>query len=189
MLYEAIDAVFHDAGIDKAVKIFGKDYSLPTIPDSVSIRNEVLTLQKQWQARNGTDMTGMVASAFRMMELSVAREWRLQSFFNSIINPLLADTSITAWVAVSDRVGIAAVHYCNKRGVAVPGRISIISFDNAHESRGFGLTTCDFNIASITSAMISYIMRSDSFGMGGFKPIVEPEGVILRRRTTGPAHK
>jgi DNA-binding LacI/PurR family transcriptional regulator/DNA-binding transcriptional regulator YhcF (GntR family) len=188
MRYEAIDSVFHDAGIDNAVKIFGKDFSLPTIPDSVSIRNEVLTLQKQWLARKGTDMTGMVASAFRMMELSVTREWRLQSFFDSIIDSLLADTSITAWVAVNDRVGIAALHYCKMRGIAVPGRISIISFDNAHESRGFGLTTCDFNIASITSAMISYIMRADSFSAGTFKPIVEPEGVILRRRTAGPAH-
>jgi DNA-binding LacI/PurR family transcriptional regulator len=64
-----------------------------------------------------------------------------QADYDRAASHLLDDPTITAVLATSDVLGLAAMNVARDRGIDVPGQVTIIGFDNIPAAREAGLTT------------------------------------------------
>lgn len=112
-----------------------------------------------------------------------------QESLGAALDPLfaeaLADTGTTAWVCAHDDVALAALRYLRQRGVDVPGRISVVSFDDSAEALGADLTSVNFNIEGLAHAMVTHILRP-GFTPKGPAPI-EVDAVVMVRGSSANA--
>ncbi len=99
---------------------------------------------------------------------------------------LLKDSSITAWVCVTDVVGLIALTYLRGMGIRVPEQLSVIAFDNTVDSFGQGLTSYDFNVPAIVHRMIEHVIEPRRT-RDRPEPVLEIPGVVMSRMSTGPA--
>jgi DNA-binding GntR family transcriptional regulator len=118
-----------------------------------------------------------------------ARPYFWSRFLESQLRPsfdrALADRSTTAWVGISDIVALVALDYLGRRGVKVPQEISVIGFDDGIDAIASGLTSYNFNTPAIVDRALEHILTPPAHRAG--PAVVEIPGVIMSRRTTGPA--
>jgi DNA-binding LacI/PurR family transcriptional regulator len=96
----------------------------------------------------------------------------------------LQDSSITAWVAVNDVTASMALDFLRLRGLSVPADLSLISFDDSPRALAANITSYNFNVYAIGTAMLGFVL--------GQRPYADKAGVqgyIVDRRSTGPARK
>ncbi|MBD3240578.1 MAG: hypothetical protein GF331_08340, partial [Chitinivibrionales bacterium] len=106
----------------------------------------------------------------------------------AILDQLLADSRITAWVADNDPTALACQSFLERRGVGVPERLSLAGFDDGNFALVNNLTSYNFNCRAVMIAALHHILapppgRPDRPGPSR----IEIEGYIAQRRTTGPA--
>lgn len=101
---------------------------------------------------------------------------------------LARDPRPTAIIASNDQMALAALEVANERGLAVPGDLSLVSFDNTPVT-GFTdppLTAIDQPIAETVSRAVELLIAA-----GRKKPLPEGPTVIpariVERGSTGPA--
>jgi len=121
----------------------------------------------------------------REIDLHMGQQFLKQHLVPHFEN-LLQDSSITAWVCVTDVVGLIALPFLRGMGVRVPEQVSVISFDNTVDSFGQGLTSYDFNVPAIASAMVGHIIESRGRGDHP-EAVLEIPGTVMSRASTGPA--
>jgi DNA-binding GntR family transcriptional regulator len=117
----------------------------------------------------------------------------IRSLVDNAMRPLfekaLQDTGITAWIGVNDDIALSALKFLQEKDVRLPQNLSLIGFDNTMQGLGAGLTSYSFNISAIAIAMLDHLLGGRmTRGITMQKPIQIP-GVVLERRTTGPAPK
>lgn len=93
----------------------------------------------------------------------------------------LADPNITAWVAVSDAMALAAMDFLAKRRVPVPRRLSVVGFDDTYEALTSGLTSYNFNVPRLIHAMLEFVLRRERPSPPG--GVYEIPGHVVARRT------
>ncbi len=104
----------------------------------------------------------------------------------SRLRGLLARHDITAWVGANDDIGIACCRFLKGAGVDVPGRVSVMGFDDSYPALVNDLTSYNFNSPSVVRAMINHILRPTWAPLRGRADnIVEIDGFVNTRRTTG----
>ncbi|MBD3345716.1 MAG: hypothetical protein GF401_11705 [Chitinivibrionales bacterium] len=113
----------------------------------------------------------------------------LYYFLRTLFKKALTDTEITAWICANDQVAVAAYDYCRERGIDIPGKLSIVGFDDSYEALEKGITSYNFNIRGIMNAMIGYILNTRSYPGTYQRRPIEIEGMIVQRRTSGRADK
>jgi len=62
----------------------------------------------------------------------------------------------TAWVCSNDTVALAALRFLSERGVDVPGRISMVGFDDSRSAYLHGLTSYNFGDALLLRIALSH---------------------------------
>lgn len=119
----------------------------------VQAERDIATLDKKLSSRF-EDYTHMDRTFVdRMLARDFAfRKW--QPHFEQA----LADPAITAWIGCNDMTALAALRFMRKRSVDVPGDVSVIGFDNHHESFTRSLCSFDFNCRAATIAMLNHII-------------------------------
>jgi hypothetical protein len=104
------------------------------------------------------------------------------------LRELLGDSSMTAWVAANDDIGIACLHFLREQGVKVPRQVSVMGFDDSYPALVNDLTSYNFNSSATVQAMLAHIVSPswpplrDRVGN-----VVEIEGFVNTRLTTGRA--
>ncbi|MBD3243035.1 MAG: GntR family transcriptional regulator [Chitinivibrionales bacterium] len=107
----------------------------------------------------------------------------------SLFTLAFADRTITGWVCFNDRIAALALHFLAERGVGVPGEISVTGFDDSEIAFGEQLTSWNFNVPAVVSAMLDHIIMFRQMpGEGSAEPMVVP-GMIMERASTGPLHR
>lgn len=104
-----------------------------------------------------------------------------------LFDKTLSDGSITAWVCSSDSVATVALDYLEERGVAVPGRLSVVGFDNSAEALAYELTSYDFNCEASVLAMLHYVLGTLWPAHRKPGPPVEMPGFLMDRGTLARA--
>jgi DNA-binding LacI/PurR family transcriptional regulator len=115
----------------------------------------------------------------------------LSEFVGQIMEPFfkkaLADNTITAWVCSADGVAYRALEFLNQRGIDVPGKLSVVGFDDLPESFKYNLTTFNFNLVGMAYKIMSFFHEPKLPHAPSNEPsISEVEGIIIERSTTGP---
>lgn len=104
-----------------------------------------------------------------------------------VLENLLADESITAWVGVHDATAFVCQDFLAARGVAVPGRVSLIGFDNSFESSLRKLDSYEFNLSGITATLVDFVtspQHRGSFGRSSRRS--EIDGYVVQRGSVSP---
>lgn len=106
----------------------------------------------------------------------------LRDFFNRLCATVAGHDDITALIAPSDRQAGWALVYLREHGIAVPGRMAVIGFDDSSAAVNAGITSYSFNAESTISNSIEYILRPSTFR--GLQRKIEVEGSIVERAST-----
>ncbi|MBD3239180.1 MAG: GntR family transcriptional regulator [Chitinivibrionales bacterium] len=97
---------------------------------------------------------------------------------------LLENTAITAWAASNDGVAIECLDFLARQRCAVPGRISVIGFDDSHLSVRRHLTTYNHNCPALAAAMVNHVLDPGlSHRAWEGRRVVAVPGFIRERRT------
>lgn len=111
----------------------------------------------------------------------------LTKVVTAAVDSILPRTDITAFVAASDAVAVAAILRLEAKGLRVPADRSVAGFDDGYVAHLFDLTTYNFNGAASVQAMVDFIVSP------GWRPlavapdcVVEVDGYVKERATTGP---
>jgi DNA-binding LacI/PurR family transcriptional regulator/DNA-binding transcriptional regulator YhcF (GntR family) len=96
----------------------------------------------------------------------------------------LSDRGITAWVGLDDTIAAAALRFLSASSVRVPEQISLVGFDNSSDALRGGLASYDFNVPSLSNAVVQHVLAAP-----GRRPraVVEIPGRLAERASLGPA--
>jgi DNA-binding LacI/PurR family transcriptional regulator len=109
-----------------------------------------------------------------------------RSIRSDFFKKALADETITAWVCSGDRIALKALEFLSKVKKDVPGRLTVLGFDNMLSSFEKRLSTIDFNMEAVGYRMLKYVLYpSGEFRTTQSKPI-EIEPLLIERGTSGP---
>jgi hypothetical protein len=128
----------------------------------------------------------------RFSELSVdLMDWYAADSLARVVAPavdsLLPRGDITAFVAASDSVAMAAIRRLEANGLRVPADRSVAGFDDGYEAHLFELTTYNFNSTAAVQAMVDFIVNPGWRPLAGARDcVVEVDGYVKERGTTGP---
>lgn len=105
-----------------------------------------------------------------------------------LIRRALEYDGVTAWVAGNDRMALACLDWLQRNGIDVPGKISLIGFDDITAAFEKRLTSYNFNRMACVHAVLAYLLGEPQRGATAHagKP-VEIDGFVAARNTTGPA--
>jgi DNA-binding LacI/PurR family transcriptional regulator/DNA-binding transcriptional regulator YhcF (GntR family) len=117
----------------------------------------------------------------------VGMRTRMGSHLEPLFEQAIAVPSITAWVAANDYIAVCAKEFLHARGVAVPGRISLVSFDDSVSAMTHRITSYNFNLAGIVGAAFRHILQSKPHSLAPQPRTVEIPGTIVGRETTARA--
>lgn len=90
----------------------------------------------------------------------------------------------TAWILVNDTCAACALEFLEDKKVAVPAKISIISFDDLPVALTSGISSFNFNYPAVMIAMLGYIANPRLYPLS--RQVIEIQGQIIARRTVGP---
>jgi DNA-binding LacI/PurR family transcriptional regulator len=97
------------------------------------------------------------------------------------------DAPATAVVGFNDRVAVGLLDALSRAGVAVPGNVSVIGYDDSPLSRlvHIGLTTVSQNSRQLTEQAVGAIVERLDGGRTTHREVVLPPELVVRT-TTGP---
>lgn len=98
---------------------------------------------------------------------------------------------ITAWVASNDSLAVECLRFLKQRRVPVPGRVSVVGFDDEPMALHAGLTSYSFSPGAVARALADIVLRSPAaLRRERAAGPIEVPGFISERHSTGapPAH-
>ncbi len=91
----------------------------------------------------------------------------------------------TAVVTANDICALALIELLSEEHIAIPGMLSVASFDDTLLAMAAGLTSYNFNLPAIVGAMLDGFLGRRS-AMAKRTGAIELSGFVAERRTTGP---
>ena len=104
----------------------------------------------------------------------------------SLCREALKDKAVTCWVCANDWIAARALPLLSECKVAVPQHLSVISFDDSAGAVRNNFTSYNFNISAVVYAMMRFVLDFDRRRTKRKRPVVEINGRIVERMTTGP---
>ncbi|MBD3421468.1 MAG: GntR family transcriptional regulator [Chitinivibrionales bacterium] len=108
--------------------------------------------------------------------------WRWRTLLDELFEHALADRRCTAWVCANDDVAVAALDFCTKRGVKVPGRISIVGFDGTVEALQHGITSYNFDMCAHARLALNFVLGRRTAAAD--ESMSRVPGLIIERSST-----
>jgi DNA-binding LacI/PurR family transcriptional regulator len=199
-LFESVLAII-DFPKDKIVKLFGVDLPEELVKDlliaceAARKSGTLPAIDRRVIAKIRSDfemLIGCVDGNLNPGVLARTRDLLVVSSWNLVLEKgleprfarLLENSDATAWIASDDVTAMAAVRNLNTWKVAIPGRLSIASFDNSPDSFEQGLTSYDFNIPGVVRQVLLFMASTPGLNrVHAYRPIEVP-GVLIERRST-----
>jgi DNA-binding LacI/PurR family transcriptional regulator len=185
--YAGVRNVFEKAGGGVSLSLFSAPGSIkeqgPYIRQGMesSDGNRITRLVHEWSVKTPayfpwrtSKVTETLKSYFLFQGIGIA--------MRQLCDQAMADPRITAWIIASDHAAHAALPYCKEKGIAIPGRIAVIGFDDAIESSELDLTSYNFNFPAAAATIVNFILHPDA-GFWQHRRIVETGGRIVQRAT------
>ncbi len=174
----SLQSAFREAGFGEAVVTFAAPESpLPPLSGDAVLDSDTQVL---------IERTRTVRSLRYQVELITQREQVLPVLV-PLMEQALADSSITAWVAVNDDIAIECINFLRSRGKRVPRDISVVGFDDNLEAFFRSLTSYNYNASAAANAMLSHVLSPTvSLARREIAGATEIEGFLDVRGSSGP---
>jgi hypothetical protein len=178
--------VYNEAGYSEGVKSFSigqserfsenshQVMSVSNIFSSLSISNDMHTGNKKIAVDIGRIHDQIKTLCGELIDKPLAH----------LFADVLDDHTITAWVGVNDIVALSMMNFLNSCHISVPEAISIIGFDDSQEAFLHRITSYNFNIHALISAMLQYVF-SPGAGVKASQELssIEIDGFITIRES------
>jgi DNA-binding LacI/PurR family transcriptional regulator len=150
-----------------------------------------------WRSQDEWQTVSNVSSVPGPSDLSEAPEEydavknriRIGACLQPLFEQAIASPDLTAWVAANDAIAVCALEFLRARAIEVPGRITLISFDDSVTAMTHRITSYNFNIPAIVSAAFRHVLQCKEQLRVPPPRTVEIPGAIVERETTGRAPK
>lgn len=113
---------------------------------------------------------------------------RFELFMLPLFEKALADREVTAWVCADDQIALLALHFLRKKRVDVPGRISVMGFEDIEEAFEGGLSSYNYDIQGMVQTVLAFFSNPTLFPARKSLEI-ECNGFLVARQSTGHAPK
>jgi len=141
----------------------------------------IAQVNPQWDTQKLSIVNyGLVSQARTALE----KEKRIPAMF-ALFDSVLRRERHTAWVALTDQIGIMAMDFLKSQGAA--GRLSVVAFDDTIEALGAGLSSYHFGTREVVRAMLEHILYHKHPRRAPSAPLIEVPGVVMMRRSLGKA--
>jgi DNA-binding LacI/PurR family transcriptional regulator len=183
-------------GMRQVVDLAGKGCSLMefTIPKSAKtgeyqqqaradsrsgiFENQFARWQKQAPRVYHEDLDALRIGGFQMLYMSMGT--RAAAY--SLLDKAVKDRTISAWAMSSDYSAAMAWDYCRKKGIAVPGMVAIVGFDDLPSASTLRITSYNFNFDAVASIIIHFLLQPAGAYWSKHR-VVEIQGKIMERGT------
>ena len=112
--------------------------------------------------------------------------WDTATALESLMHRALRLRETTAWVTSDDFEAVNAYTFLRRRGIAVPGRISLVGFNNSIDALRLNISSCDRNIEGLINAMYNYVVNPHLLGSALRKKVISLAGHVVARGSSGP---
>jgi len=131
------------------------------------------------------DLLGETSSLFMVQDAyRPVRTLYLKKLMKTQFERALENSELTAWVCCNDELAFLALDFLAENRVDVPGRISVIGFDNRIEAFAKGLTSYSFDVPQLVAAMIEHVMWSGRDEKRKTNTVREVPGHVVPRWTS-----
>jgi DNA-binding LacI/PurR family transcriptional regulator/DNA-binding transcriptional regulator YhcF (GntR family) len=185
---EGLRAVFSSAGYEGQPREYVLDDFSARLDyyshaRSKSNSESMQSVYSQWRNAIPVDyctrMDRHFGAEFEML-LSEAEAYRQ---VKRLCSKALGDASITAWIAANDLTAVMALEFLREARVAVPEKISLISFDDSSIAVTNNLTSYNFNLSTVAAAMISHALNRSIPGQYKRAQKIYISGTVIERGT------
>lgn len=125
------------------------------------------------------------AKPYQFMAEGASREFFVRSAMLQQLAPLferaLADQSSRVWICSSDDIAFAAHRFLTGRGVAVPGEVSLIGFDDSRLAMHYRFSSYNFNMHGLSAELVEWVLHGSPRGEDGL--VRRVEGFVNDRGT------
>jgi DNA-binding LacI/PurR family transcriptional regulator len=106
-------------------------------------------------------------------------------FHKPVLQPILADRSVTAWVCATDGIGFAVMSFLRSESVPMPERVSVVGFDNSLTATALNFSSYDFDLAGRINHALAFV--TGRAGSAKTRSVLEWPGRIIERKSSGKA--
>lgn len=185
--YEGLRDTMHAAGATAEYVSVPPHIDSPQEYRGVQIENLLNTVRAPAAEQQLLDtFTGMLRADLEDIRISL-RKHIARKTYGPVLRQAMQRTDATAWVASNDDLAIAALDALADAGVDVPGRVSVLGFDDSPPALVRGLTSYNFDSAAAMHGLLSFVLRpgfpfGKPVGRGPFR--YRFRGFVIGRRTS-----
>jgi DNA-binding LacI/PurR family transcriptional regulator len=143
----------------------------------------LIRFYRVWKKKTDAIAAARITPLFLRLEEVAIRDAGIHLSLAPLLPRILADTSITAWIAVNDFVAGVALEFFHQQGIEPARMPLLVSFDNSYIAVKNRITSFDFNLPGIITAMLGFITGARSLRPGLRKREVEVQGHLVIRET------
>jgi DNA-binding LacI/PurR family transcriptional regulator len=188
MRCEGARRAFALAGEKYSLSIYAADHSIKGshFEDEGRKLSRAHTVEKifgKWRARIHECFRPDMDTHLLYLRRAVFMWGAVRATMEPLLLKAIDDRRISAWIMANDSAARIALQYCQRTGIPVPGRIAIIGFDDVDVSRDLRISSYNFNLGAVATAIVHFLLHPQS-GHWQRRRIVEIEGRIVERSTT-----
>lgn len=128
------------------------------------------------------------AAATEEQASTIVRRQMLHERLWPVFEDAIRDDAVTAWVGANDDVALQCLEFLHERSVDVPGRVSVVGFDDTFDATYWQMTSYSFRTPAVVSSMLAHVLRPEwRSGRDQAAGPREIEGRVVERSTSGPA--
>jgi DNA-binding LacI/PurR family transcriptional regulator/DNA-binding transcriptional regulator YhcF (GntR family) len=149
---------------------------------------DLIACYRSWRERNPSYLHEVLDTLFftNLPHKIIPRAY-FHARLHRLFEQALAHSDITAWVGANDEIAIQALRFLQQRGIDVPGRISVIGFDDSPDAGRHELSSYNFNMPALVHLMLEYIVFNRTLSEPGRKKPFSVRGTVVERMTSAPA--
>jgi DNA-binding LacI/PurR family transcriptional regulator len=179
---QGIEQSYQSAGIDNGVAWYGLDSDLWWREARSTLPSVKQATAKERAAQASAPFEGdHAAKILTALQTLYSDTKSIERHLERMFDAALKDRTITAWVAENDDIAILAAGFLKHRGVHIPRRISLLSFDNSRRAAAARLSSYSFGIPTIAQSAVRHIMEFSGKRRRNTPLRIEYEGAIIER--------
>ncbi len=183
---EGICDVFSDVGLSDGVRVCPVEQSdtweasLGSTPTESAPADFVRQADMMMGCLSESQRPALSAGVRRHL-LSGLLGWEEQQNLQPAFEEFISNDTVTAWVGAHDRLLLHALDFFDRSGLGPDRRPLLIGFDNTVAALARGLSSFDYAVGAVATAMVRSILGDQVFAsVASDQPVVVPGRLIIR---------